>query len=99
MKKKPCPSCGLAFIKGRFVWRLLGEGAVRQRVCQGCAALAVPVLASDAAARCQQCGTNLARYCSGCIGDVMERATGKKMVEMLATIATAKGGKRKRDTR
>lgn len=95
-KKRPCPSCGLAFIKGRYVWRVLGDGPVRQRVCQGCAALAVPILASDAAARCQQCGKNLARYCPGCITEVFEASHGKGMVEMLASAALARGGKRKR---
>lgn len=47
-KRRPCPSCGLprrlriAYGR-RIVLRLVGHAGVRQRVCQACAALAVPV--------------------------------------------------------
>jgi hypothetical protein len=68
-KRRPCPSCGLAFQKGRIVLRLVGTTGVRQRVCQTCAGLAVPVLASDAQTLCEVCGVGLARVCKGCITD------------------------------
>ena len=93
-KKQACPSCGLAFLKGRYVWRLLGDGPVRQRVCQPCAALAVPVLASDAQARCEGCGTNLARFCHGCIGKVWSAATGGiPMPEAMAAATSKRRGR------
>lgn len=69
-KRRPCPSCGLAFQKGRIVLRLVGTTGTRQRVCQTCAALAVPVLASDAQSLCENCGSNLARVCMGCVAAV-----------------------------
>ena len=68
-KRRPCPSCGLPFQKGRIVLRLVGSTGTRQRVCQSCAALAVPVLASDAQTLCEMCGDNLARICKGCVAD------------------------------
>ena len=68
-KRRPCPSCGMAFQKGKIVLRLVGTTGTRQRVCQSCAALAVPVLASDAQTLCEVCGTNLARICKGCVAD------------------------------
>ena len=68
-KRRPCPSCGMAFQKGRIVLRLVGTTGSRQRVCQSCAALAVPVLASDAQTLCEVCGVNLARICGGCVAD------------------------------
>ena len=69
-KRRPCPSCGMAFQKGRIVLRLVGTTGSRQRVCQACAALAVPVLASDAQSLCENCGSNLARVCMGCVAAV-----------------------------
>ena len=69
-KRRPCPACGMAFQKGRMVLRLVGTTGTRTRVCQTCAALAVPVLASDAQALCENCGTNLARVCKGCVAAV-----------------------------
>ncbi len=68
-KRRPCPSCGMAFQKGRIVLRLVGTTGSRQRVCQSCAALAVPVLASDAQTLCEVCGDNLARICGSCVAD------------------------------
>lgn len=73
MKKRSCPSCGTKFIRGKVVLRITTDGAVRQRVCQSCAKLASLVLASDAPSRCENCGTNLATVCKGCIIDVMRQ--------------------------
>jgi hypothetical protein len=98
-RKAHCPACGLSFIKGRMVVRLIGTEAVRQRVCKTCAALAVPVLASDAQARCQECGKNLARYCGGCVGKAMEVATGKSYPDAMAAAAIAKGAKTRKERR
>ena len=93
-KTRACPSCGLGFLKGKYVWRLLGNGPVRQTVCQSCAKLAVPVLASDAQARCEACGDNLAVFCRGCIGSIIERQTGHGIVEALAKDTLARHKKR-----
>ncbi len=87
-KTKSCPSCGGKFVKGRIVNRVLLAGIVRQRVCQACAKLAVPVLATDAPAHCMSCGTNLARFCHGCVGKALEDVHGKNVVKMLAIKAT-----------
>lgn len=89
-KRTACPSCGLNFIKGRYVWRILGDGPVRQRVCQSCAALAVPVLASDAPNRCQACGKNLARFCHGCVAKELEAVQGATVIQRLVERSKAK---------
>jgi hypothetical protein len=70
-KKRPCPSCGSLFIRGTMVLRITLDGAVRQRVCKGCASLAVPVLASDRPAYCEVCGKNHARVCVSCVAEAM----------------------------
>jgi len=93
-KKRPCPCCGRTFLKGRYVVRLLDSGAVRQRVCGRCADRAVPVLASDAPARCEQCGTNLARFCGGCIGRVIDAQTGLNVAQALARASLDDDGRR-----
>ena len=73
-QRKPCPSCGKKFQRGASVWRVLQDGPARQRVCRSCAAKAVPLLASDAPAFCEQCGLRLARFCHGCVGEVLKAA-------------------------
>ncbi len=78
-KRIACPSCGGNFQRGAHVWRLTPDGPKRQRVCKTCAAYAVPVLASDAPARCEQCKTRLAAVCMGCVKAVFEQATGAKI--------------------
>lgn len=81
-KRKPCPSCGSPFQVGKIVYRMLPEGPVRQRVCQPCASLAVPILASDTPARCEDCGTALARFCGGCVAKILAKGRGvRKLVE------------------
>lgn len=70
-KKRACPSCGSSFLRGKLVLRITQEGAVRQRVCQGCASLAALVLASDAPSRCECCRKNLARVCVSCVAEAM----------------------------
>ena len=72
-KTKACPSCGCAFRKGRIVLRITAEGQRRQRVCQGCAALAVPVLAQDGRSLCDRCGRRTARWCTGCAGEAIRK--------------------------
>lgn len=67
-----------------MVWRLLPSGPTSQRVCQRCAGRAVPVLATDAPALCQNCDANLARYCAGCIGKVIDAQTGLNIGPALA---------------
>lgn len=84
-KRAKCPSCGAGFQKGRMVLRLTTEGAVRQRVCQSCASLATLILACDAPARCVYCHVNLASYCAGCIGTVID-----EQLDMNIAIALAK---------
>lgn len=91
-KRRPCPSCGAAFQVGAIVWRMLPSGPQRQRVCQRCAALALPVLAVDAPCRCEECGEQLARFCGGCVARVISRATGRgvrALVESSLTKAIA----------
>lgn len=61
------------------MFRILPNGPARQRVCKACAALATPVLASNAAARCEQCGTELAAFCRGCIAAVVQVQMEAKM--------------------
>ena len=70
------------------MYRILAGGTVRQRVCQSCAALAVPVLASDAPARCEHCKSALARFCGGCIAHVITKTTGVDLVRELARSST-----------
>lgn len=82
-KRKPCPSCGAPFQRGRYVWRLLPDGPARQRVCQTCAGFAVPILASDAPVRCQACGDALAAFCRGCIAKVVQDSKGRSIVPEL----------------
>ncbi len=82
-KRKPCPSCGGMFQRGRIVHRVLLTGLVRQRVCQKCAGLAVPLLASDATSRCLQCGTELAAFCHGCIAKVVDESIGGALASKL----------------
>jgi hypothetical protein len=77
-KRRPCPSCGGNFTRGAMVYRLLPDGPTRQRVCKPCARTATPVLASDAPAHCEECGTALARFCGACVSKVIERVTGNK---------------------
>lgn len=95
-KKKPCPVCGLPFLKGRIVLRLMDTGAVKQRVCQQCAKLATPVLATEAKARCEVCGKNLARACYGCIGAVIDKQRSVNVAPALAKQA-ARRKKKVRD--
>lgn len=91
-KRSTCPSCGAAFQRGRMVWRVTLAGVTRQRVCQTCAAAAVPVLAADAPARCQSKGcTNLAHFCRGCIGRAIEQSTG---VDLLPALGNLKAKRR-----
>ena len=79
-KRRNCPACGLLFSKGKIVLRLVGHKGIRQRVCQACASLAVPVLASDAQTLCEICGDNLARVCKSCIVQSFQSTTGLRMV-------------------
>ena len=97
-KRTACPSCGAKFQRGKYVWRLLPDGPTRQRVCQTCAGYAVPILASDAPAHCEVCGTSLARFCGGCIGEVMEAQTGQSITAALVARGKA-AAKRKRAER
>lgn len=83
-KKRPCPSCGLSFLKGRQVVRLVGSSTATQIVCQSCFRLAVPVLASDAKTMCSHCGKNLARVCLGCVGKVIDQERGINVAGALA---------------
>lgn len=76
MKRRPCPSCGAGFQVGKIVWRMMPDGPQRQRVCQPCASLAIPVLASDTPCRCEQCGKQLARFCAGCVAKLVESGRG-----------------------
>lgn len=89
-KRRPCPCCGGAFQVGSIVWRLLPEGPARQRVCQRCATLAIPVLATDAPARCEDCGTQLARFCGGCVAKLLAKASGEGV---RALVEAARKGK------
>lgn len=79
-KRKACPSCGSPFQVGKIVYRAMPEGFVRQRVCQPCAGLAVPVLASDTPARCEECGTVLARFCGGCVAKILAKSRGVRVL-------------------
>jgi len=83
-KTRACPSCGANFRKGKIVLRLTLAGSLRQTVCQSCANLATPVLASDAPNRCENCGRNHARFCAGCVGKVIDQQLGLKVAEALA---------------
>lgn len=85
-RTRPCPSCGRRFRRGAIVLRILPSGAVRERVCKTCADAAVRVLASDAAARCNQCGTNVAAFCRGCVAKLLN-GTPAKLVKAAAEVA------------
>lgn len=91
-KRRPCPSCGLAFQKGARVLRIGPSGACYERVCQRCAALAVPVLASDAPAMCEVCSKNRASICKGCIGDYIEKAS-REHATVAGMVKAARGEK------
>jgi NAD-dependent SIR2 family protein deacetylase len=43
-KRKQCPSCGRAFIKGRMVHMLDGKALKRRTVCEPCERTAVRIL-------------------------------------------------------
>jgi hypothetical protein len=88
MKRRKCPSCGLAFQRGRVVYRMLPSGPARSVVCQSCADLGVVILASDAPIRCDHCGDRAARFCAGCVAQVLQGATG---IDLLAKLARGKG--------
>lgn len=90
MKRRPCPVCGSRFQVGKIVWRLLPDGPQRQRVCQPCASLAVPVLATDTPARCEECGTQLARYCAGCVAKLISKSKGVRTLVEAARVSKGK---------
>ncbi len=77
-KTKRCPSCGGAFIRGRYVLRITADGATRQRVCQSCAKLATMVLASDAPQVCENCHKRAARVCLGCVAETIQKTYRKR---------------------
>jgi len=79
-KRRPCPSCGASFQRGKVVMRLVVGTAARVIVCQKCAALATPVLASDAPAVCQMCHSNLAAVCRPCLSSALSRENQANML-------------------
>ncbi len=89
LKGRICPGCGTSYTKGAIVYRQDGKGRlVGTRVCQGCEGRAVRVLVSDAPAHCIECGENLACFCRGCVGKLVDK--GQRNLAALA----AMGGKR-----
>lgn len=80
-KRRPCPACGVPFQAGKLVYRVTPEGVVRQRVCNGCYSLTIPVLATDKVL-CEDCGKGLARFCGGCVAKIIAKGQGvRKLVE------------------
>ena len=95
-KRRPCPSCGASFQRGKIVMRIVVGTAARVRVCQKCAALATPVLASDAPAVCRMCNSNPAAVCTGCLASALSR---ENQANLLTAALRKPGRKFKRTSR